>query len=134
MGPQRFGVPKTQYVCNFFFDIALTMGSQRFAISRLQKCYKVLQNAISRSQKCYKVCTFRKSMATTMGSQRFGVAKTQYVCHFLFDLALTMGSQRFLLTKMPILISRQGDVIHWLCVACVGAASLGAGTGPAHRA
>ena len=30
MGPQRFGVPKTQYVCNFFFDIALTMGPQRF--------------------------------------------------------------------------------------------------------
>ena len=30
MGSQRFGVSKTQYVCNFFFDIALTMGSQRF--------------------------------------------------------------------------------------------------------
>ena len=28
--PYGFGVPKTPYVYHFFFDIALTMGSQRF--------------------------------------------------------------------------------------------------------
>ena len=34
MGSQRFGVPKTEYVCHFFFDIALTIGSQRFLFDK----------------------------------------------------------------------------------------------------
>ena len=35
MGSQRFGVSKTQYVCHFFVDIALTMGSQRFFLAKI---------------------------------------------------------------------------------------------------
>ena len=93
---------------------------KRFAISRLQKCYKVLQNAISRCQKCYKVCTFRKSMATTMGSQRFGVAKTQYVCHFFLTLHPLWAPSDLFFARMQNISCTEGDVTHWLCVLLPG--------------
>ena len=36
MGSQRFGVSKTQYVCNFFCVFALTLDSQRFQFPEKQ--------------------------------------------------------------------------------------------------